>query len=157
MTITPAQVADAFQRSGCAWILADPQKDRILAGVALEIDEFIAAYARRFRDTPDPFRLLEENPIKGAAFFQSFTGPPHSPDVRLLIWHLLIGAEIVSVNFSYQREGETELLIQTETPYGERAEFVSRSLWDFRLFRHIGILGVGDRPILDGYYALRNP
>jgi hypothetical protein len=158
MPTSAAQVADAFQRTGCAWILADPrQRDRILAGVTREIDEFIAAYAHRFHATPDPFRLLEENPTKAAAFFQSVTGAPHSIDMRLLIWHLLSGADIVSVSFSYQKGGETMLVVRTETAYGEPAEFTSRDPWDFRLFRHIGILGIGDRPILDGYYALRRP
>src|SRR5947208_9554587 len=106
MPTSPAQVAEAFQKTGCAWILADPQKDRILAGVTREIDEFITAYARRFHVTPDPFRLLEVNLTKAAAFFQSFTGPPHSVEIRLLIWRLLIGSDIVAVSFSYQKGGE---------------------------------------------------
>lgn len=157
MPTTTAQVADAFERTGCGWILADPQKDRILAAVAREIDEFVAAYARRFHVTPEPFRLLQDNPTKAAAFFQSLVGPPHSLDIRLLIWHLLTGADIVSVRFTYARGGESTLVVQTETPYGEPAEFTSTSAWDFRLFRHIGLLGMNDRAILDGYYALRRP
>jgi hypothetical protein len=157
MPISPAEVATAFQKSGCAWILADAHKDQILARAAQEIDEFITAYARRFHVTPAPFSLLEDNPTKAAAFFQSFTGPPHSLDIRLLIWHLLAGAEIVSVSFTYQRQGKTTLVIETETSSGEQATFTSQDLWDFRLFRHIGLLGIDERPILDGYYALRKP
>jgi hypothetical protein len=125
--------------------------------VAQEIDEFVTAYARRFHLTPEPFRLLQENPTKAAAFFQSFVGPPHSLDIRLLIWHLLAGANIVSVRLTYEKGGECGFVVRTETPYGEPEEFVSNDVWDFRLFRHIGLLGIDDRAILDGYYALRRP
>jgi hypothetical protein len=157
MSTTTSQVADAFKRTGCGWILTDPQKERTLAAVAREIDEFVVAYTRRFHVTPEPFRLLQDNPTKAAAFFQSFAGPPHSLDIRLLIWHLLVGADIVSVRFTYERGGESDLVVQTETPYGETAGFASNNAWDFRLFRHIGLLGIDDRAILDGYYALRQP
>jgi hypothetical protein len=155
MATRTLQVADAFKKTDSAWILDDPKSEQILIGVAREIDEFIQAYVQRFHVTPDPFRLLTENPPKAAAFFQSFTGPPHSIEIRLLIWHLLTGADIVSVNFSYQKHGEIKMLVRTETPYGESEEFASSDLWDFRLFRHIGVLSVGEQPMLDGYYPLR--
>jgi hypothetical protein len=157
MPTTTAQVAEALEGTGCGWVLTDPQKDRILTGVAREIDEFVAAYAHRFHVTPEPFNLLQDNPTKAAAFFQAFVGPPHSLDIRLLIWHLLAGAEIVSVHFAYERRGESRLVVRTETPYEEPAQFVSNDVWDFRVFRHIGLLGIDNHAILDGYYALRRP
>ena len=157
MPTTTAQVAEAFEKTGNGWILTDSQRDRILAAVAQEIDKFVADYARRFHVTPEPFRLLEDNPPKAAAFFQSFVGPPHSVDVRLLIWHLLAGADIASVRFSYERGGESSIIVRTETPYGESAEFTSNNVWDFSLFRHIGLLGMDDVATLAGYYALRRP
>ena len=156
MPTTPEQVADAFRRTGSGWILDDPQRDRILAGVAREIDEFVASYRQRFHDTPQPFDLVERNVTKATAFFQAFVGPPHSIEVRMMIWRVLVGADIVSVRFDYTRGAPPQLAIVTATPYGERDEFRSDNLWDFRVMRHIGILGVDGQAILDGYYALRH-
>jgi len=156
MPTTPDQVAEAFERTGAAWVLADPQREQILAGVARQIDEFLAAYEQRFRDTPAPFELLRHNVPKATAFFQTFTGPPHSVEMRLMIWRVLLGSEIIEVRFDYAKGSASAIVIVTATPSGEREEFRSNDLWDFRVFRHIGIVGGGGHPILDGYYALRN-
>lgn len=148
-------VSRALAAAGYSWILQEPDQEQILRKIANEIDEFIEAYCDQFHVTPDPFALLNENPSKGIAFFQSYIGPPHSVEIRMLIWHLLAGAEIVSVNLTYEKNGEFRLAVIAESPYGEPAEFTSGDAWDFRALRHIGLIGMGDGAILDGYYALR--
>jgi hypothetical protein len=157
MPTKPSDVADAFEKTGAGWILQDAHKEQILTKVARDVDEFIAACQQKFNVTPEPFKLLNENPAKGTGFFQAFTGPPHSIDMRLLIWDLLMGAEIMSVEFSYKKDAEPTLTVETKTAYGEEHQFHSNNLWDFRIFRHIGLLGVGNQVILDGYYGLRTP
>ena len=153
-----AKIADAFERSGCGWILKYPDRKEILAGVAQQIGEFISEYSRRFKETPDPFALLDQNPPNGAAFFQAFSGAKLSLDMRIMIWRMLLGSEILAVQFHYTRDQDAELRISIRSPYGDpEPDYCSKNLWDFAVLRHLGILTVNGNPVLDGYYALRQP
>jgi hypothetical protein len=153
----PADVADAFEKSGCGWILKYADRQQLLDSVAQEIDEFLLAYERRFDEAPKPFELLKENPPKAAAFFQAFAGARISLEMRIGIWRILLGSEIVEVHFDYSRDQGTDFRVAIQTPYGDREEYSSQSLWDSAILRHLGILAVGGNPTLYGYYALRNP
>lgn len=154
----PADVAAAFEKSGCGWVLKYVDRQQLLESVAQEIDEFRSEYNRRYRETPDPFLLLRENPLKAAAFFQAFTGARISLEMRILIWRILLGSEILAVHFDYAKDRGTDFRVVIRAPYGgDREEYSSNSLWDSAILRHLGILAVGGQPTLYGYYALRNP
>jgi hypothetical protein len=153
---TANAVGQAFQETGSGWVLRFDDRDAILAQAAREIDEFIAAYRERFGETPDPFALLEANPAKAAAFFQTFTGAAISIEMRLMIWMVIHGAEFVELHFAYRGPGVAEIRVVILPPGGRQTEpevFKSADLWDFQVLRHIGLLAVDGVPILDGYYA----
>jgi hypothetical protein len=154
----PNKVATAFESTGCTWVLKRSDRDVILAQAAREIDEFIAAYTERFKgaEPPDPFALVEANPDKAAAFFQTFTGVLISAEIRVMAWQLIMGWEINSVQFSYDRGKEASFRIDLDSPPPlpvQTERFESRNLWDYQVFRHIGLLAINGKPILDGYYA----
>jgi hypothetical protein len=149
------QLADALQKSGCGWILQFEDRDITLQIVAEALNEFIEKYIKRFSDTPDPFRLLENNPAKGKAFFQVLSGAHVSSDMLLAIWRIFEGAEIHSINFEYQRTEKFGLRIILKMPYDEiMEEYKSNELRDFRILRHLGTLTIDGTPVLEGFYAL---
>lgn len=156
----PDAVSQAFQKTGCGWILQEKDLDAILAQIAKEIDEFIAAYDKRFGETPDPFALLEANSYRAAAFFQTFTGAPITLEMRLMVWMVIHGAEFVQLDFEYRGPGDATLCVVVKPPGGRlvKAEtFKSADLWDFQILRHIGLLAVDGVPSLDGYHAASRP
>jgi hypothetical protein len=146
-------VERAFDATGCGWILEMSARESILKQVALELDEFIEEYTRRFNQAPDPFGLIDENPQKAAAFFETFTNPPISLEMRLAVWRLIIGADIEAVRFDYRKGQGLEFVIQLAFRRSDPELYRGESLWDFEVLRHIGILSVDGKPILDGYYA----
>jgi hypothetical protein len=154
--INPSQIADAFEQIGFSERIKTESRELMLQAAARDLDEFITAYQDRFHVAPDPFALLEENPYKAKAFFQAYLGPRYSVNARLLIWHLLSGAEILSAEFSYRRKEKMCIKFTTSTPYGHEDDFACESPWDFRLFRYIGLLGYHDQVILDGFHAYKN-
>lgn len=154
----PDEVAEAFKKTGGAWILEMSDRGAILDQVAKEIDEFIAAHKARFGNEgpSNPFVLLEANPSKAAAFFQTFTGATISTEMRVMVWEVLLGADILAVEFDHDCRRGTRLRVTLNSSRRSPREqaYASDNLWDFQVFRHFGLLGVDGVPILDGYYAL---
>lgn len=154
----PADVERAFRSTGSNWILYGIEPGPLLAQVAIEIDEFIDEYNRRFHQAPDPFALVDKNRDKAAAFFELYTNPPVSMDMRIAVWRLIHGADIQSVRFVYERNGETELVLTLTTGRQRGAEeYRGSSLGDIEIIRHFGRLTIDGKEILDGYYASERP
>ena len=63
-----------------------------------------------------------------------------------------------SVRLEYDRDRRTDLVI-TLTNGGRHAreEYRGSSLGDFEVIRHFGVLSIGGKEILDGYYASKLP
>jgi hypothetical protein len=76
------------------------------------LKSFCAEYSTRFHETPDPFALLNRNQNKGATFFQWFAVENLSIDFTIMLWRILAGAEINSVKYSYQRDRQSNLVIE---------------------------------------------
>ncbi len=152
---SPAQVEAAFGTTGCDWILAQTDRDKILVGVAKEIAELQSEYQRRFGESIDPFSLLTENRTKGSAFFQVFSGPPLSIDFRILVWRLLAGLEIRAVDMSYKSR-DLFIRIVIGQRDGDDEVYESQHPWDFAVLQHLGMLLVSGKLVLEGYYALRD-
>ena len=156
----PAQIEEAFKNTDCEWILDDSatsaaDRGKLLIAVAAEIDEFCDEYEKRFAERPDPFDLLAENRDKGAAFFEMFSGPPLSVDMRILIWRILRGLEIRTIELNYdKREKKFAARIVIGTRDGDDEVYRSDHPWDFTLLRHLGMLTIDGRLVLDGYFAM---
>jgi hypothetical protein len=160
----PAKVRDALMRTGCESELemAGEKVGEYLVQVVSEIDEFVDEYTRRFGEVPDPFRLLDENPDKATAFFQAVAGSALSLEMRLMIWRVLAGARIVSVDLKYTRLKEARLRIvlnkrpATASENQNEEVFESDNLWDFQLLQHFAMLALNGKPILEGFFAFHN-
>lgn len=94
-------------------------------------------------------------PLKIKGFIQVLGGT-RSPAILLMAWRVIQGMEIKSVSLNYQRQESFEMRITLQSPYGADEEsYESDRIQDFAVFRHVGTMEVGDRPVFDGFYALR--
>ena len=147
----------ALRDAGSGWILEfwGKDQDKNLDVVLSDLDRFQREYLRRFRDTPDPFALIEENVLKGSAFFQVDT-LRLSVEMKVMVWRILLGCEIKRMELQYEAGRSFSLLFVLQPPYSQDdEEYRSAEPSDFRVLRHFGSTGVNDTLFLQGYYALR--
>ncbi len=156
-----ANLEETIRRSGEGWLIDwhDPKSEALdhVRRVLGDVDQ--RAKDRLGGDAPDLSEqaLLaeyERNPMRVKAYFQA-VGSSCTPDMLLMAWRIIQGMEIKSVNVTYHRRSPSEMRVILESHGEEDAPYISSNMKDFKIFRHIGILNVGDMPILDGFYPLR--
>jgi hypothetical protein len=97
----------------------------------------------------------QRNPQKVRGFFQALGGT-RTPEMLLMVWRIIQGMEVQTIQMNYLRQQSFEVRVILESPYGEGEElYTSQNIHDFALFRHIGIMEIGTAPVFDGFYALR--
>jgi hypothetical protein len=157
MTTLDCQVVEeALHAAGLSWLVQywGAEKSQFLQKTTEGISEFIGVYESRFKERPDPIRLLDENPIRGRAFFQ-FDTLVASTEMKVMIWRILQGCEVARVEFHYDRAATASLDVELRTPFGERENYSSSYWADFRVLRHFGTVSAGEQLRLEGYYASR--
>lgn len=155
--ITPDAIRTAIQQSGNQFLLDwwGDQAPIYLQRIAGELEQFIEAYEGRFGERPDPLKLLEINPLAGAAFFQPDT-LQLSTEMKTAVYRILLGAEIASVKFAYELGEQNDFQLELLTSDGQREIYVGKGSRDFTVLRHISSAEIGNRLQLQGYYALRS-
>jgi hypothetical protein len=64
--------------------------------------------------------------------------------------------EIKGVELKYHRQETFALEVTLQSPYGDQDEvYQTEKIQDFSVFRHIGTMEISNRPVFDGFYALR--
>jgi len=132
-------------------------KTAFLTNIQKGLNSFVDEYAKRYADRPNPFLLLEENPIKGRAFFQ-FDTLSASVEMKIMVWRILLGYDVIKVDFHYDQNQEPVLSIQLRNPYAvgqdeEYEEYRAKHWADFRVLRHLGTVKSDGRLRFEGYYA----
>src|SRR5438477_11872403 len=139
-TIDRMQVKQALENAGGSWLFDywGDDTERHLEGVGAQIAEFADEYERRFGERPDPFLLLQTDLYKGKAFFQSDTFMV-SVEMKILIWRILMGGEIVRVKFDYEifKQPHFSVILRTLSDE-EDPPYVGTGIWDFKVLRHFG-------------------
>jgi hypothetical protein len=168
------RLAEVFEQIGCGWVLKLSNHVDLLRAAAQQLDEFMVEYRREFGEEPDPFSFLDENPTKAAAFFRTFAAPRITPKMRMTIWRILKGADIIMLLLNYQRkdsrkaeDGETEIPlfesdfeITIRTKFDYQADYYecrSTHPWDYPVIRNIGLVVFGETAILTDYFAESPP
>jgi hypothetical protein len=159
---TPANLEEAIRQSGESWLIdwfAPPEK--ALEHLSQTIDAVRqTAQMRLGRNAPNitEATLLHEyirNPARVRGFFQTLGGS-RTPEMLLMVWRIIQGMEIKSVEFTYLRQDSFKMRIVLESPYGEEdTPYETSQIQDLSLLRHIGIMEISGRPVLDGFYPLR--
>jgi len=156
--IDTAIVKKALERAGADWIFRywGGDEAKHLGRVRSDIEKFRREYRRRFRETPDPYALLDDNPVKGAAFFQIDT-LQSSLEMKVMIWRILLGCEIVGLDYHYEQGTTPNFTVRIRAPYSDEVEtYVAQSPGDFRVLRHFGFVQTDDQLFFQGYFAVRD-
>ena len=156
------RVRSALEQSGCAWVLRMSEDgDAVLEGIAKELEVFRRAHKKHFpsEPAPDPFKLLQENLDRGAAFFETFTGPPLSVDFRISVWRILMGAQIETLQMQFDQHRAAFHLAMTTRFHNEMNPFPCEgtNIWDFQVVQRIGPGEISGRPFLGGFYRSGEP
>jgi hypothetical protein len=154
--IESTKLQEALERTGNAWLFQfwEDKAGKVLEGMRRALGKFIREYHQRFpaEAKPDPFRLLEDNPDKGAAFFQPDTFDL-STEMQIMLWKVLSGSEIFRVDFTYTLDSDSHLRVTLRSPTGKKDAFEGRGPSDYLVLRHFGSFVQDGRLRLDGYYA----
>jgi hypothetical protein len=159
-SIDHSQLRRALEKTGNTWLLHywGAESEKHLKKLTKELEGFQREYKRRFGETPDVLGLAEVNPIKASAFFQLDTLLA-SLEMKLLIWRLLLGADIEQIDVKYISGESFALRIVLVAPYDiekdEMEIYETTNASDYRVLRHFGLVGVESHFELQGYYALK--
>lgn len=100
------------------------------------------------------------NPLKVKGFLQNLGGTrtARTPEMLLMAWRIIQGAQIDEVNITYRRQKQFHMRVTLRPPDSEGEEvYESSAIQDFAIFRHIGLMEVSRGPVFDGFYALNLP
>ena len=161
-TISPSTLEETIRQSGEGWLLDSfPQQENEMERIRRTLDAVSRLAKNRLGGAaPDISEraIIEEfrrNPHRVRGFFQALGGT-RTPEMLLMVWRIMQGMEIKNLQVSYRRQQEFAMTVVLESPYGvEDDHYTSNNINDFTLFRHIGVLEISGRPVLDGFYALR--
>lgn len=161
-TSTPSTFEETIRDAGEGWLIdssAPPE------AAMIQIQQTLAAVhqeaQRRLGDNAPNISeamLLNEyprNPQRVKAFLQSLRGT-RSPDMLLMVWRILEGMSVKSIQMNYRQKQTFELEVVLSSPGGEGDEsYTTTNIRDFALLRHVGILEFDGKPIFDGFYLFR--
>ncbi len=157
---TTTEIVDlrnALQRSGTDWIFRywGANEEKHLERVRLDIGKFQREYKKRFHELPDPYALLAENPAKGAAFFQG-DALQSSLEMKIMIWRILLGCEIVGIDFRFRLGEPPHFEVRLRPPYSTDEEvYLAPDPGDIRVLRNLGFVQSGHQLFFQGYFPLK--
>lgn len=161
-TLEAHSLEEAIRQAGEGWLidLYTPRADAV--SHLLRTLEAVGALARERLggDAPDfSERVIvaefQRRPAQVRGFFQVLGGG-RTPEMLLMVWRVIQGMEIKSIQLAYEHRQSFEVTVILESRYGgEDAPYRSTNINDFALLRHIGVLEVSGRPVFDGFYPLR--
>ena len=146
------KLAELLEASGVGWLLAESRDER-LAKIAQEIAKVSSELSRLLSAEVDVWREMRDDPAALKPLVQMFASPT-SCIMRAMVFCVLRGMNIESIDFCYRSRQSVSLNVTLQHDVtGERYPFRSRLVWDVEILRHLGIMKMGDKPILHGFYA----
>jgi hypothetical protein len=147
-------LANLLEQSGLGWLLAE-DRDARLEQIGREVSETSAEITKRLGNPP--VRLLDEMQQDTAALkplIQLF-GSPTSTSTKAMVYCVLRGMEIQSLSFTYESKRQVSLeVVLADGVTGQKHEFSSNVVWDAEVLRHLGIMTMGEKPLLYGFYPI---
>jgi hypothetical protein len=146
-----------LRRSDVGWLLEMTSDAKtLLQEIGKEIDDASCAIASKLgRPEFDLFRELQLQLDTGSLkpLVQLFTSPS-TKEMRAMVYCVLReDMEIKTINFSYELQRSISLeIVLTARATGKELSFQSPTVWDAVIFRHLGIVTINDKPILQGFF-----
>lgn len=147
------RLGDLLQECGVGWLL-DESRDERLRAVLSEIGALASEINGRMPSRR--VNVLEEmlaEPVALRPLVQMLASPT-SIQMRAMAYCVLRGLDIKEVHLAYKRKDSVSLVVVLEDPATEaELRFESSDVWDVATLRHMGILALAGKPILQGFYA----
>ncbi len=149
----PTKLAALLETCGVGWLLAE-DRDARLSQIALEIGQLSDELSRRLAPTKiDALGEMMSEPLALKPLIQMFASPT-SCTMRAMVYCVLRGMEIVAIDFRYQLKQTVDLTVSVQHDVsGQKLVFTSDLVWDAEILRHLGIMMMGKKPVLHGFYA----
>lgn len=147
------KLADLLVQCGVGWLLNESRDER-LQQLSTEIDALSAELSKRLAPVKvDAFREMLAEPMALKPLVQLLASPT-STEMRAMAYCVLRGMDIADVEFEYKLKRSVRLVVVTEDPTsGQTHRFESSVVWDAEILRHMGIMTLGKKPVLHGFYA----
>ena len=146
-------LARLLHASGIGWLLQE-DRDVRLRQIAAEIAELSHELSRRLAPAKiDALGEMLNEPEALKPLVQMFASPT-SCAMRAMVYCVLRGMEISMIDFSYRLKRTVMLSVAVQNDVtGQELTFQSDLVWDVEILRHLGIMVMGKKPILHGFYA----
>ena len=149
---------ELFNEADVGWVFSQ-EPESTAKRILQEMDEMHSVLNER-QFIPIKSSILEQISLSSQGYkplIQSFASPM-SAEIRAMVYCILNGGEIISLECRYKRKSSSYVKVELEMPSGESLLFKSKEFWDFEALRHFGMMKVGGKPILDGYFSFKyNP
>ncbi len=146
-------LARLLEASGIGWLLQQ-DRDARLRQIAAEIAELSGELSQRLAPAKiDALGEMLNEPEALKPLVQMFASPT-SRGMRAMVYCVLRGMEISAIDFSYRLKRTVTLTVSVQNDVtGQELTFESDLVWDAEILRHLGIMAMGKKPILHGFYA----
>ncbi|WP_437610716.1 hypothetical protein WMF20_03655 [Sorangium sp. So ce834] len=146
-------LARLLEASGVGWLLQQ-DRDVRLRQIAAEIAELSSELSRRLAPAKiDALGEMLNEPEAMKPLVQMFASPT-SCAMRAMVYCVLRGMEISAIDFSYRLKRTVALTVSVQNDVtGQELTFESDLVWDAEILRHLGIMTMGKKPVLHGFYA----
>jgi hypothetical protein len=147
------KLADLLQTCGVGWLLTESRDER-LRQIRSEIDALSAELKSRLAPmSVDAFQEMLNEQASLKPLVQMFASPT-TTEMRAMVYCVLRGMDIAEVEFAYKLKSSVRLSIVLDDPTtGQDLRFESTLIWDAEVLRHMGIMTLGKKPVLHGFYA----
>jgi hypothetical protein len=147
------KLATLLDGCGVGWLLAE-DRDTRLTQIALEIAQVSTELNQLLAPAKiDVLGEIMSDSVTLKPLVQMFASPTSNP-IRAMVYCVLRGMNIVAIDFSYRLKQTVSLTVSLRDDVsGQELTFTSDLVWDTEILRHLGIMTMGKKPVLHGFYA----
>ncbi len=145
-------LCELLERGGLAWLVRDADSAPHQMERVMEAEK---EYEARFGGRVDLLAACKAIPDKMRAWPQALAAGVCPGLLAMVARVLLHDAWVVHVRFEFESRKSVRLEIAIEDREAGVQRFESTEIWDAEVLRHFGLMKVGEKPIIDGYYAFR--
>lgn len=142
-----------LEASGVGWLLREEREAQLR-----QIFQGIAELSHELNQRLAPAKIdvlgeMLSEPAALKPLVQMFATST-SCAMRAMAYCVLRGMEIAAIDFSYRLKQTVALTVALQSHItGQELVFESDRVWDAEVLRHLGIMTMGKKPILHGFYA----
>jgi hypothetical protein len=161
----PAILARLLRSNGLGWLIeeqANPgQASELIPRLLGQLEQVETKYRERIGVsipfTPEALEAeAAQNPHKVRAFLQAMR-EGRSPEMLVMVWRILQGLSIRSIELKYLEGHEFSLTVVLAPTKGDQQgeKYRSSDIFDARLLRHFGCGTIAGNPLFEGFYPVQ--